>query len=91
MEVIVTIVSKLVYKLFMGRIQPTYRDYHPFTTDRYISYQQDIPVPAGSRQNLLTHRVDFPFYNEPSVRSGQGHVRQHLLCGFCWLSSRNEQ
>ena len=47
MEVIVTIVSKLVYKLFMGRIQPTYRDYNPFTTDRYISYQQDIPVPAG--------------------------------------------
>ena len=38
-------VSKLVSKLFMGRIQPTFLGVIiPFTTDRYISYQQDIPV-----------------------------------------------
>ena len=42
LEVILTIVSKLVYNyLFMGCIQPTYIGVkgHPFT-----KYQQDIPV-----------------------------------------------
>ena len=37
MEVILTIVSKLVYNLIRGRIQPTYRGYNPVT-----KFQQDI-------------------------------------------------
>ncbi len=41
MEVIVTIVSKLVYNLFTGFTGPIYKgvSYNPFT-----KYQQDIPV-----------------------------------------------
>ena len=51
MEVMVTIVSKLVYVTYLGNMQPAYTGVigHPFT-----KYQQDIPV-----QFLLGQ---FPFF-----------------------------